>query len=171
MARVAQLVRATAYHEAGHAVARLALGLSLGRVSIVSDAESNGHCVYALSRTFHPDLANGQRMEAAVHRHIVAALAGESAEYVLRGRHNWGGASHDRRVAADLAAYVSGDGEEEAALLKWLDIKARNLVRGRWRAVEAVAALLLDTKEASRAQVTATIQGALQLSGTPATGN
>lgn len=135
--RAEKRLQATAYHEAGHAVARWALGLNVRRVSIVPDAESYGCCAYGLGRRFRPDLANGRLMENLVHGHIVALLAGESAEYVLRGRHNGSGAGSDLHEAADLATYVASDEEEVEALLKWLRVKARNLVRGRWWAVEA----------------------------------
>jgi hypothetical protein len=59
----------------------------------------------------------------------------------------------DRRQASELALAVCGTGESATAYLAWLYIVARNIVDGRWSAIERVAAALLQSETLTGEQV------------------
>jgi ATP-dependent Zn protease len=134
----------TAYHEAGHAVAALALGRPVAWVSIRPDRMFLGICAFGKA-VFRPS-------EDWVEREAVIALAGPAAEAGLTGEMDWAAAAHDYDYALDLARGRGGrDGRKAERLVKrWL-AKADHLL-GRedaWAAVERIAAELVRVEEIS----------------------
>jgi ATP-dependent Zn protease len=134
----------TAYHEAGHAVAALALGRPVAWVSIRPDRKFLGICAFGKA-VFRPS-------EDWVEREAVIALAGPAAEAGLTGEMDWAAAAHDYDYALDLARGRGGrDGRKAERLVKrWL-AKADHLL-GRedaWAAVERIAAELVRVEEIS----------------------
>lgn len=138
--RAERRLRATTYHEAGHAVAALALGRRVRSVTVVPDAGRLGACTFAkMPRRFQPDAKLGPRTRASLEDHITVSLAGEVAEHMYTGRHAWSGAADDMRQSLDRASYIAADDREVAALLEWLRLRARNLLATNWSRVELVA--------------------------------
>ena len=137
--------RATAYHEAGHAVARFVLGRRIDRVSIVPDDESLGHVRGYVLRKIGEDWNYTLRDVQLLEDEIVSILAGAVAETRLTGRENPVGAQHDRDNAAMLAVHLEGP-EVAEPYLNYLEARARALIGARWSIVEALAAELLERK-------------------------
>ena len=148
---------ATAYHEAGHAVAYFFLRGGFHHVTIrpESEEDSLGHIAGHALPSFRPDLDNSTRARQVAERLIMCSFAGGAAEALHRGRNNWQGARSDWIAAIDLAGYFCAFGDEIEAYLKWLSIRTRNLVSSPlcWPGVEAVAEALLEREYLSSCQV------------------
>lgn len=149
--RSEQRRRATAYHEAGHAVAAFIVQRGFRKISILEDEETLGRVLYQKWRKdFDPSVIDPERARRQIEKAIVTAYAGGEAERRHTGRRNARGSRSDDETAVDLACYVIADWEEElTAFLRWLRIRSRNIVTvaQNWRAVEALAAALLDKGE------------------------
>jgi ATP-dependent Zn protease len=115
-------VNAVAFHEAGHAVVALALGSKVRVVEI--GPRPHAHCAH--------------RTEA---NKAIVALAGDLAERRACPLSPWG-ADVDFRVAFDAAEHLAPSAPHQA--LEAFRDQARALLDRHWRAVEAVAAALLD---------------------------
>jgi len=146
--------RQVAYHEAGHAVALLALGGALASVSIAGDARARGR---VRSPSF-PDPsvfpiplpgehATERTVETPHDAMVIALLAACQAEQIATGRCDSRAAGFDRAAAARHAA--RREGAHTAAYLDWAQQGASALIRRHWPAVEAVAQALLDQREVS----------------------
>jgi hypothetical protein len=155
---------ATAYHEAGHAVASFSLGRTVRRVSIVPDGFYLGHCRHAAQPSFRPDMMADTKARLRAETEIVILLAGGIAEKKFAGRCNYVGASYDHDNAVDLAVHVTGDDAEAAAYLNWLSIRTRNLIEREWAAVRAIADQLLTDRRLSGAVARLTYLAALGVS-------
>src|SRR5262245_5781087 len=137
---------ATAYHEAGHAVAALALDRPVVKVSIRADRDRLGICAFGKS-VFRPS-------EDWLEREVLIALAGMAAEARHTGTYDRGGAGRDLLYARKLAVQRAGNERQAERLERRLLAKAENLLdRGaNWRAVERIAAELLRAGEMSGRQ-------------------
>lgn len=137
---------ATAYHEAGHAVAAFVLGVPLKSVCIVPDPKAGNAGHVSLGRCRSVD---------AMHKLGIVAVAGEAAQrrYNPRSvrRHHGGG---DRQAVVDFALDRTGGSEEQATLLARLwELQARDLVESRWDAVQLVAKALFKRNTLDAAQI------------------
>jgi ATP-dependent Zn protease len=128
---------ATAFHEAGHAVAALALGRPVHRVSVLADREHLGTCHFGKA-VFRPS-------EDWLEREMLIALAGLAAEARHTGAYAWEGAGRDRQYAADLARRRAGGARQAERLERRVLSKVEHLLDqpGHWEAVERIAAELL----------------------------
>lgn len=128
---------ATAYHEAGHAVAALALGRPVQCVTIVATRERLGTCAFGK--------APSRPSEDWLEREILIALAGLAAEARCTGVYSWDGASQDRRSIQRLALQRAGSSRQAERLERRLLAKAEHLLaqEGNWKAVERIAVELL----------------------------
>ncbi len=128
---------ANAYHEAGHAVAALALGRPVHRVSILADREHAGTCHFGKA-VFRPS-------EDWLEREALIALAGLAAEARFTGVYAFDGAAKDRRYVAGLVLERAGNARKAERLERRLLSKAEHLLaqEANWRAVERIAAELL----------------------------
>ena len=133
---------AVAYHEAGHAVAALALGRPVQHVSVVADRQNLGKCEFDKG-VFRPS-------EDWVEREILISLAGLAAEARYTGRYAWGGAARDLQFVRRLAGERAGERRAER-LERRLLAKVEHLLaqEGHWRAVELIAAELRRRGEIS----------------------
>jgi len=142
----------TAYHEAGHAVAALLLGLPLEEVSISTDAEhelvGGTHCRPRLAH-LDPDTHWGRvtpedagQLRAA----IMVSCAGPLAEARCTGRFTWRCGEGDRETAMEYARYVRHDPAAFQAYLDALFRQTTELIYApqTWPLVEAVARALLE---------------------------
>ena len=136
---------ATAYHEAGHAVAAWNLGYRSIRASITAGHESAGEVRHESPLVGDEVEFDGSELaRLRVERVIIIRLAGPIAQKRHRRTswRRWHGGT-DYAVAADLALRVCGSGEIASAFLKWLDRRAKALVEEHWPAVERLANALL----------------------------
>src|SRR5690242_10583354 len=129
--------KATAYHEAGHAVMALALGRPVHRVSVEADREGLGLCEFRKG-VVRPS-------EDWLEREILIALGGLAAEARLTGDYAWDAADRDRQYVRQLAVQRAGERQAERLERRLLS-KAEHLLsqEGHWRAVELIAAELLQ---------------------------
>jgi hypothetical protein len=78
---------------------------------------------------------------------IMFAMAGEIAQRLHRPAsvRSWHGRG-DYKAVSQLSSYLCGSGEEESAYLKWLYIRARQVVDLRARAVKVLGEALITRK-------------------------
>ncbi|MFQ3650023.1 MAG: cell division protein FtsH [Gemmataceae bacterium] len=137
---------ATAYHEAGHAVAALALGRPVIKVSIQPDRDRMGICFFgkAVFRPSHDWLE----------RELLIALAGMAAEARHTGHYDRQAASRDLRYAHELALQRAGNDRQAERLQRRLLSKVEHLLEqeSHWAAVVNIAAALLEQGEISGRQ-------------------
>jgi hypothetical protein len=140
----------SAYHEAAHAVAAVALGIGFDHVSVVDDRNTLGRIV--LDQGW-PHRRPGFDPSAVLDRRvaedwILLALAGEFASaYHIGLDPDWNshGASSDFGVAAAVAERLFVHPRESDAFLKEMCSRAHLFVSEplRWRQISAVATQLV----------------------------
>ena len=151
---------ATAYHEAGHAVAAWKLGYRPIIVSIAAASKSVGEV-----RHESPFPGNSLEFDGSdlarlrVERAIIIRLAGPIAQkrYRPTSWRRWQGGA-DYAVAADLALRVYGSGKIASAFLKWLDLRAQQLIEDHRSAVERLATALMKRGMMNQEEVAAFMQ-------------
>ena len=154
-------LRATAYHEAGHAVAAFVLRRPIRTASIEPAEGSLGRVEHhPPGKWFQPDAGVDTRTRNLVKRHIVGHLAGPLAEERFTGSHNETGATSDHHHAVDLASYLVDDDERLQILVDDLSSRAAELLARTdvWRAVEAVAEELVRDRLLAGREVRAVIR-------------
>jgi Peptidase family M41 len=143
---------ATAFHEAGHAVAGWCLREPITRITIIPDGEFDGAVEFA-NVLRDADFETLDARNRARHQ-IVILWAGQIAQkhFDARSWHDCHG-RFDRRDAVHLALKVTSGEDEAAALIAESEGVSRDLVLRSWPAVQAVAALLLERGEVEWAEV------------------
>ncbi len=138
-------LRATAYHEAGHALAHWRGRLPFRSVSIEPSKDSLGHVLsHSLRLTDDHVYEPSPRVRDRLERKIVCLLAGREAERLVSTRYNHTGASDDRRKALGLALRsVGGSLEEVAPYFQWLTARAMGLVKINRKSLDALAVALI----------------------------
>lgn len=135
---------ATAYHEAGHAVASLALGRPVHAVSALPTRHYLGNCHFGKA-VFRPS-------EDWLEREILISLGGIAAEAIHTGRYAWEEAERDFIYVRDLTRRRCGGNERQAERLeRRMLTKAEHLLSrdGNWHAVELIARELMRVGEIS----------------------
>src|SRR4051812_29930781 len=110
---------ATAYHEAGHAVAALALGRPVDRVTIRPRQQRAGQCEFGKA-VFRPS-------EDWLERELLISLAGLAAEARHTENYAWDAAAQDLDYSRDLARRRAGDDRKGERLLKRMLSKVEHL--------------------------------------------
>lgn len=147
---VTKQLRATAYHEAGHAVIALWGGdRKPARVTIVRKGDTLGSVTHpAWGGRFRPDIELSSRRIRQLQARIDTLLAGVAAERRGTGtRHNWTGAASDLDQATDLALYLNGSSRQVTLYLAWREQCVRDGVESRWPEIERVAEALLARRD------------------------
>jgi len=145
---------ATAYHEAGHALAHYVLGWGNGRVTILEKYNSKGSAAIAhkarLSRLLR-QLEYGTmttRLFADCHDFIVCLLAGREAQKKFKPQslHSYMARS-DHQSAVDFLASLHPEHEERQAAMAYLTLRTRNLVSSprNWSRITTLASELITT--------------------------
>ncbi|MFO0846216.1 MAG: hypothetical protein U0797_28200 [Gemmataceae bacterium] len=137
---------ATAYHEAGHAVAALALDRPVTRVSILARRDTLGICAFGKA-VFRPT-------EDWVERETMISLAGLAAEARHTGEYDHDAAGRDLQFVRRLTIQRAGNERQAERLERRLLSRVENLLDrpAHWAAVEAIAAELLTSGEISGRQ-------------------
>lgn len=152
------LYHPTAYHEAGHAVMAYFLGVCIKKVTIVSGKDYLGRIVHGnVLKGRYWEFSSNSRME----KNALIALAGDIAQR-LHAPRSMGGASKDHDKAYDMATRVNTSPEAAVAWIKWLKIRARDILKVRWNLVDSVARELVKRNEVSRDQVAAVLLSSRQ---------
>jgi len=156
--------KATAYHEAGHAVIGRVLNLSCGGATIIPDYEdgSAGHSIikdpmYTYGEWGSIIFAKVERgieiikyrdVRSAFLGTIMARMAGNEVEIELLGR-SQGGDDYDRREIEMMAAsdYAELSDEEWRRYEPRMRRQVKRLIRKHRVAIERVAAALLERDE------------------------
>jgi len=136
---------ATAYHEAGHAVAAIVRGVRVKHATIAPGENSAGH-IRLLGRV--------PKQIGAMHNRGMIALAGEAAQRRFSPRsvrQHHGGSDRDavRRFALD----ASGSAEVAQCLVDLWQAQANDLVQARWAVIQRVAAALLEKQMVGGAEL------------------
>lgn len=136
--------KATAYHEAGHAVVCHRLGYQNKRITIVPNGTSLGECSHEKIIRGDLDFDGSERKRVRIDTYIMICLAGNIAQRIwrassVRSYH----AMSDHQRAVDWAIQINGSGPVASAYLKWLHLRTKQLLESSWQTVEALAADLL----------------------------
>lgn len=137
--RAERELRTVAYHEAGHAVMAIALGINLQKVTLIPENDSAGHC--KLEKISVGDGADDSpRACKRIESLAMISLAGAIAQRIQNRRSlRHYRSMPDYKSACDAAMALNGSGRQEAAWLKWIEIRTEDILRFRWRAVEALS--------------------------------
>lgn len=136
-------LRATAYHEAGHAVMALVLGRPIQKVTVSPNQNYLGACQIQKGR-FKPT-------KDWLEDEILILFAGMAAESQVTGRYCPSGAAQDLRgIRRYVLMRTGGDRQVERLERRLLD-KAEHLLADpvTWKAVEAIATELLKSETIS----------------------
>jgi len=137
---------ATAYHEAGHAVAFFAFKHEFKSVSIIPGEGFNGILHGSgLPETLNIDEPSPEE-EQLVREKIIISLAGPASEHRFTGCENWSGSRRDFFKASTYAPIL---GRRPKEFLE----PAREFVSSNWTKIEAVARSLLERQTLSAQQV------------------
>lgn len=148
-------IKATAYHEAGHAIAAYTLQIPMWDISIEADKDYLGYLLLKYPKWFQPDIDYDSRTSDFVKKRIMVALAGREAEKIITGRYNNIGAESDLNTVREFAMRIISDPKEIEAYIKWLRLSTINLLKVpyRWKLIETLAEELLQRKHLKRKEV------------------
>lgn len=119
----------TAYHEAGHAVANYDLGLAIKEISIIPDDDSLGRVKGSTFNDFNPEIDTDSRTRYRAEKMIISNLSGYLAERMFAPKGSRIGAGQDFGMAIDLAMSQCGSTRETNAYVKWLEIRAEQILK------------------------------------------
>jgi hypothetical protein len=142
-------IEAVAYHEAGHAVLAWRRFVRLKGITIIPGKDFQGQCRHAkvlLGRS--PEIEDSPRAQIRKQTNAMIALAGPIAQKLYKPRSfRHYHASSDNGIVADLALNHNGSSIKAAeAWIRWLDVCVRDIVRGNWPLVTALATELVRRK-------------------------
>jgi hypothetical protein len=158
-----EALKATAYHEAGHAVMAWIQKVRLKGASIIADKDSAGHCLHEkLLKIREGGLLLTPRGRDCGEKHILICLAGGVAQTQFNPqgtRRSHMQADWDEAAAVALVLN-NGDGKGTGIYLEWLVHRAKNLIalRQNWLLVEAVAPELFCKTKLTGREVEALIR-------------
>ena len=144
-------IKATAHHEAGHAVMAFQLGVNVRGITIIPDHESAGSCLHeGLLKFQGKELVTSPTARIKMEKLILICLAGPLAQRKFKPRsvrryH----AGSDYSAVANVALSMNGSTEQANAYIRWLEIRVKEQLYTSmtWRFVEAVASELIKNKE------------------------
>lgn len=157
-------LQATAYHEAGHAVVSLALGLAIDHVSILAGKGYTGSCTGPSVLGY--EAANQREQRSIARALILSCYAGMHAQRLVdpdapeeQGFDDDADAFNLSQNCAVLPRSCQTVGDEQhIAYLDRLRQEARRLVRRHRRAIGVLAQALLRRNELNAAEAKAIVQ-------------
>lgn len=158
----------TAYHEAGHAVVGYLLGFDPYELAIKPDRTSGARG--RVSGVGGPLLpmpdrapAMDRQLRMKTENEVVVLLSGILAEAKRTGRYNWLGAAGDLEQADRLLIPICSTPHQQVDRRRRLEKRAQQIIdqRATWRAVESVAAELVNRSRLSGAEALGLIRAAL----------
>jgi ATP-dependent Zn protease len=148
------LLQAPAYHEAGHAVVSVLVGLRFTRVSIIPpDEESLGIVEYPPPPEWYYYDSGSPEVDRWLKLHILCNFGGELAAKKHTGEENPVGASQDRSQSNELALRLCGDDARATEHVADAEKETRLLLDKNWVLVETVANALLKHQELTESEV------------------
>lgn len=157
-------LRATAYHEAGHAVAAHVQGIKIRKATIKAEGDTLGGVeVVQLSQATVAALERGRvtpAQRARIEADVIIDVAGAVAEHRHRGRYSRVGSTMDRDNVANKLLRLSNDAKEAYLYAAWLQQRTLNLIEYYWWAVEAVAQALLANETLTSERIAQVIDDA-----------
>lgn len=138
-------LEATAYHEAGHAIAAWRKKIAIKDVSIVGGEGFDGRVRYKNPRgIFDLGAADQGKVRLKTEALIAVSLAGPLAQRkfaprTVRGWHGQG----DYEKASELALRLQGSGDLATAYLRWMEISTAAMIEANWHNITALATALL----------------------------
>jgi ATP-dependent Zn protease len=151
--------RATAYHEAGHAVIGRVLGMTCGGATILPDYDEGiaGHSISRDERSIADWECRGRSRWVSMFRaRIMMLMAGRESEIECFGRGETAvfGDGNDLR---EIYLTISEADVPDEAFLARLRVKTRGLVRRHRRAITQVAAALMKHGSLDEQQIDAIV--------------
>lgn len=161
-------LRATAFHEAGHAVACIHERVALSTVSITPKEGSDGRIIHRHLLSRCPiDSDTSTRNRLRMERMVRMALAGPAAQrrFSPRSIRHYHSAD-DYKKAVDLVQYFVGSDEELEAYIKLLEVQAESFLNkpGVWDQITALATALLKEGTLPSQRVRSIVRTALERS-------
>lgn len=138
-----EILEMAAYHESGHAVMAHVQGRRVKPVSVGKRANTSRRVsAHPMSEWSQPNTSSAQ-----VERQVLVIFAGQVAQELLAGGRSCRG--EDFPQAKTIASNVAHEETELNAYLRWLRIRARNILRDptNWAAVKALAQALKTENE------------------------
>ena len=149
--------KATAYHEAGHAVIGVVLGRTPTAVDIVYDASGNaGHTQFApdLPKDFKRYFNQTPEKRRYLEMRVLIALAGTAAhDFLCPGRAHDEGDNRDERAAMQMIEESRSWGHDHDRYLETLKIHVREKVTKHWTKIVLTAEMLLRCNRVSGADL------------------
>jgi hypothetical protein len=140
---------ATAYHEAGHIVAKLHFGFPIVRATVEASGDYHGAVE---GPNIHIELAETSddscEIETAQRNFLVICFAGPEAQraYDPDSVEPWHAAG-DEESAVDALWHMGYHPDKLAAIDAELRLAAKEFVRTHWSQIDAVAKALLEKRE------------------------
>lgn len=171
----AEVLTATRFHEAGHAVMAFWSDVPIKGITVVADDAALGHVAhYSPGRWFRPDLDLTPRVLARIDAHVRIGLAGKiaqtiHAESLTTKPRNWRanirhGAEHDMHNVVNLAVYRT---QAVAEYIAWMEVEVRATMQARWRQVTLMADALAGQPVMTGDQARSALVDASRLSRQP----
>ena len=139
-------LKATAYHEAGHVVARWRFGCPISQVTITPAEDYLGMATGDSPLQFmDPDWDASPEVDQAMKEAVVISLAGPAAQkrFDLGSWQDYHG-SGDFDSATNVLLRLGGTSEMVNAISDELSTQAENLVERHWSEISVVAEALLE---------------------------
>ncbi|MFZ0711072.1 MAG: hypothetical protein WAM53_13620 [Terrimicrobiaceae bacterium] len=151
--------QATAYDQAGRAVACWSLGFKIKQVTIAPKGEVSGFVTWLRALRFSCNSGLTRRSVGRYHDRIVCTLAGQQARrrfnpQGIRNKHP----ARDADLVTDLLLRLHGEERECNCALKYLEARARNLVDHHWRTIEDLAKALLKYQSLTGREIANALQ-------------
>lgn len=157
---------ATAYHEAGHAVAAIKLEIRFTKVDVIPNSEAGrlGVLMSKMHKGLRAAIINDNKLthahRARLHDTIRMGLAGHIAEHKHTGRRNNWKSRSDYRTAADMAFELEGSARNAGALLDYLTTTTESLFTDYetgadqilWTAVRNIAEALIEKRSLTESE-------------------
>ena len=142
-------IEKTAYHEAGHAVAHMILGMGMEEVSIIPDGECLGYVRHAKGyKIFNED--NPEELTddwTVLENAFIALYAGPYAESIITGCLETN--TEEFGYIGNIILHCNLTEAENLSLIQ----KAKELINQRWKSVKALAEELMKKKRLSGNEV------------------